>query len=179
MKKLIFITAILQFSSTFLSAQDDTISNSKIYIAWIKLNDGHTLSGALYQTNDSSVQIANPYTKKVLLSGNYNIERIYFNNIRLIKIRAKEKAGKGFMFTLGATGGALIGAIIGYSLGNDPYAGGYTAGDKAILGGMIGLLPGGLIGIQFGASKKKIPVIGSIYNFNLSKELLRIYSYKQ
>jgi hypothetical protein len=38
------------------------------------------------------------------------------------------------MFIRCATGGALIGAVIGYSLGNDPYAGGYTAGDKAVMG---------------------------------------------
>jgi hypothetical protein len=179
MKKLLFMTAILQFIPVFLSAQEDTLLNSRIYIAWIKLNDGRTLSGALYQINDSSVQIVNPYSKKVLMRGTYNIARINYNDIRFIKTRAKGKAGKGSAFVLGAMGGVLIGAVIGYSLGNDPYAGGSTASDKAVMGGMLVLIPGALIGFHFGSSKKKIPINGSIYNFNISKQLLRIYSYKQ
>ena len=64
----------------------------------------------------------------------------------------------------------LIGAGIGYSQGSDePGWFSLTAGNKAFIGGGLGILPGALMGAELGSIKIVIPIRGSMDNYKKYK----------
>jgi hypothetical protein len=179
MKKLVFIAVIL-LSIPFLStAQEDTIP--KIYRAWITLNNNSPeVKGVLFETKDSSISITNSFSRSDYLSGNFNVTTIYYNNIYKINARRNNSVIAGFF--LGAAAGAITGAIIGGSKGDDVCPAHHlclfqmTAGQKAALGTLCSI-PGATTGMIIGQIRIKIPINGSIQTFHKNKERLKKYSY--
>ena len=180
MKKLLLIAVTLICIPFLLTAQEDTLQKSKIYKTWISFGDRYNINGILYHTEDSSILVAETLSKKDLLSGNYQIKKVSYNNfqnIQNIKVRKLNNVGRGALG--GLLGGFITGAFIGIISGDDPtnqiFA--YSAEQKAIMGGVsLGILGAG-IGCLIGGIQIKIPINGSFVKFNENKSRLRKYSY--
>ena len=178
MKKVALLTSILLCISIFSSAQKDTLQRIRIYKAWVTLGGGTTIQGALYQTKDSSVVIANSLNNNGSSVIAPDLSEVVAGNIYFIKARREGNVTKGVL--IGATAGILAGVIIG--LVSEPDVsnsfGTFDAPElRALGGGILGVLPGTLIGGMIGSIKIKIPINGSINNFNKKKEQFRKYSY--
>jgi hypothetical protein len=126
MKKLI-VTAILLCAFYYLSAQDNIINpglnvdsgKRTIYKTKISLINGkHLMKGVLYAVNDSSVLISNSLVKKDYSTGKFELSKISFNNIDLIKIHRKNSVGRGIW--IGALTGFATGGLLGWMSGDDP-----------------------------------------------------------
>ena len=73
------------------------------------------MNGILYQIKDSSILVAETLSKKDLLSGNYQIKKVNYNNfwkIQNIKVRRLNRVVGG------ALGGLLGGFLTGASIRN-------------------------------------------------------------
>jgi hypothetical protein len=177
MKKVALLTSILLCISIFSSAQKDTLQRIRIYKTWITLGSGATKQGLLYQTKDSSVVIANSLSNKGSSVIAVDLSELVATNIYFIKARREGNVTKGVL--IGATAGILAGVIIG--LVSEPDVsnsfGTFVPEIRALGGGILGVLPGILIGGMISSVRIKIPINGSINKFNKEKEQLRKYSY--
>jgi len=147
----------------------------------IKLYDGSANKiGGLYQLKDSSILVSSSLDKEDYINGNYKVAELYIDDINLIKIKRSGGAGLGALF------GALLGASLSalgtrIAIGPPPYPTGmlgFSAVDNYIVtvpaGTIVGAVTGGLIG----GIKIKIPLDGSIENYNLKKKKLGRYTVK-
>jgi len=126
---------------------------------------------ALFLLKDSSILVSNSLVKEDYNSGNYEVAELYIDDINLI---STERQG-------GSLHGALLGGAIGVSTGvaiglisGDDYSSifGFTAEQKAIIGGVgLGAI-GALTGAIVGSIKIKIPINGSMENYNRKKKKL-------
>jgi hypothetical protein len=189
MKKLI-VTAILLCAFYYLSAQDNIINpglnvdsgKRTIYKTKISLINGkHLMKGVLYAVNDSSVLISNSLVKKDYSTGKFELSKISFNNIDLIKIHRKNSVGRGIW--IGALTGFATGGLLGWMSGDDPQPapGSFTftwlsAGDKAKMFGSLLAVSGVLTGALIGMLEHKIPINGNMGNFNRNKSRLKKYT---
>jgi hypothetical protein len=161
----------------------------KYKISVIEWN-GAKQTGYLGYINDSILYIsttqvavnqpAQPISKRAALD---------FSQIRTIHLKRKGAVGRGIL--IGAISGLAAGAIAGLVSGDDPacqrsytvsdpYTGIFTgitysmctafsisAGEKAVIGGTMGMISGGLIGGIIGAvARKKFIITGSKEKFN-------------
>ncbi len=179
------ITAILLCFFYSLPAQEDmtkqylSMDTGKriiIYKARISLNNGeHALKGVLYDVNDSSVLVSSSLFKKDYSTGKFELSKINFRNIDLVKIHKKNSVGIGIL--IGAVAGFLVGGVIGYSQGDDPPGlFSLSAEDKAKTGGFLMAVGGAGLGALFGSIQIKIPINGSKENFNNNKSRLKKYT---
>jgi hypothetical protein len=179
-KKLFLLAGAFVCIPFLLTAQEDTLQKSKIYKTWISFGDMFNINGILYQIKDSSILVAETHSQKDLLSGNYQIKRINYNNfhnVQNIKVRRLNNVVGGAL--VGLLGGVITGAIIGSISGDDPsnQIFGYSAEQKAIIDGVfLGILGAG-IGCLIGGIRIKIPINGSFVKFTDNKTRLRRYSY--
>ena len=147
-----------------------------MYKLWIKSGSNYDITGILYQSKDSSILLANPATKKSLLSGNYYIKEIKYYDINMIQTRNINGIGNGALY--GSLLGLLAGVIVGYSLGDDPQGIiSFSAGEKAIIGGIFGVLSGSIVGVAVGSARITIPINSKIENFNKNKDRLDSHSF--
>ena len=184
--KIFIVTAILLSSFHFLSAQDDSptllLSNGekrfKIYKTWVSLNnDPKILKGVLYEIKDSSILVSNSIIKEDYKTGKFELLKIDYQNIDIVKTRVNNSLGLGIL--KGAVAGFAIGALIGILSGDDNPDEIYfpsTAERKAVVGGIILSLIGGNIGAMVGNIRVKIPINGNIGNFNRNRIRLKKYT---
>ena len=158
----------------FSFGQDTINYQPKLSVAEVSINFGNRkIYGSIYEIKDSSIVVSNSHRQRDYLRKSFQTKVINCSQIDVISVRHKNL---GALY--GALGGLLAGAIIGYAQGDDtPGIMSFTATDKAILGGFLGVLPGTLIGGLIGSIKIKIPINGNFENFNKKKELLKKYSY--
>lgn len=189
MKKLT-VTTILLCVYYSLYAQDNIIktglnvdiSGRIIYNTKISFTNGkHLMKGVLYAVNDSSVLVSNSLVKKDYSTGKFELSKISFNEIDLIKIHRKNSVGRGIW--IGALTGFATGGLIGWMSGDDPppVPGSFTfmrlsAGDKAKMYGSLLAVTGALTGGLIGVLEHKIPINGSMGNFNRNKSRLKKYT---
>lgn len=136
------------------------IKAGKMYNVWVfsktdKLRE--IGSGQLYQLYDDSLSLIQPH-KTLLRVNTYSVQ-----DIDQIWLRKKGKKLEGAI--VGVIAGALTGAALGFISGDDPECQGFclfdvrrTAGEKALLGGIIAAPIGGAIGLGLGSAKIKIPI---------------------
>ena len=184
--KIFTLTVILLSSFYFLSAQDDSptllLSNGekrfRIYKIWVSLNnDPKILNGVLYKIKDSSILVSNSIIKEDYTTGRFELSKINYQNIDIVKIRVKNSVGIGIL--KGAVAGFAIGALIGILSGDDNPDEIYfasTAERKAVVDGIILSLIGGNIGAMVGNIKVKIPINGDMGNFNRNRIRLNKYT---
>jgi len=84
-KKLFLLAGAFICIPFLLTAQEDTLQKSKIYRTWNSFGDMYNINGILYQIKDSSILVAETHSKKDLLSGNYQIKRVNYNNFRNVQ----------------------------------------------------------------------------------------------
>jgi len=185
MKRLVLITVVFLCFHFLLSAQGDSIKlwfrgNTEgkfIYKTWISLNNRQNMmKGVLYEVNDSSVLVSNSFLKKDYSIGKYNVTKISFRNIDLVKIRMKNSKVIGA--SLGAVTGFVAGWLIGLNKGDDPPGWGLTfsARDKAKIYGIPMAIGGTVIGGLVGSIRIKIPINGNIDKFNRNKSRLKTHT---
>ena len=191
MKKLI-VFAILLCVFYYLSAQDNIINPGLnvdigkriIYNTKISLINGkHLMKGVLNAVNDSSVLVSNSLVKKDYSTGKFELTKISFNNIDLIKIHSKNSVGRGIL--IGTLTGFATGWMIGRMSGDDPPPAPGTitimwlsVGDKAKMDGSLLAVTGALIGGLIGIIQHEIPINGSFEKFNRNKSRLKKYTFR-
>lgn len=139
----------------------------------ITLNNGTMYpKSVLFLLKDSSILISNSLVKEDYIMGNYELRELYINDIQLV---SKRRLG-------GPTGGALAGALVGFSAG---FAIGYIQGDGFFTAeqtgwilGAAGAGIGAISGAVFCSFKVKIPIHGSMENYNREKKKLGRYTVK-
>lgn len=150
-------------------------------------------NGYLGLINDSTLYVSN--TQVAINQPAQDVSRwtaIDYNQIRWVHLKRKGSVGRGIL--IGAISGLAAGAIAGLVSGDDPpcqqnyssysyysplnnvFAGlsysmcsafRISAGEKALIGGTMGMVTGGLIGGILGAvARKKFTINGSKEKFN-------------
>jgi hypothetical protein len=185
MKRVALITIVVCFYSSLSAQKDSTIQRSdkdekrlKIYKTWISLNnESKTVKGVLYSITDSSLLVSTSLVKEDYTNGNFQTTTLNFKNIDLVKTRSKNRVLKGAL--IGTVSGFFLGAIIGFIEGDDnpdevlvPS----TAAQNALGNGVVLAIGGAGIGTLCGLIKIKIPINGSMSNFNSNKRKLAKYA---
>ena len=176
MKLINVIVLIALCCLNSLNAQD-TIHKNKIYRTWVSLNrEPFRFKGVLYEVNDSSILVSRSIVIKKNTIDRSEMANFNFSNIETIRTRKNNNIGKGIL--IGALSGFVTGGAIGLISGADPPDSyfRFTAGENAILSGIVLGIIGADIGGVIGSLKIKIPINGSINNFNSNKNKLRGYS---
>lgn len=152
MKQILSLSIIL-FALSAQAQPLEPVQAKKIipYKAVIDLNDGMVAKGWLYQAEPDQI---------ILRTGKIKTGKFYTltpEQIDRIKIYRKAHVGRGALF--GALVGMAIGAVAGYASGDDENCDWcfmyYTAGEKALIYGFVGMELGGAIGTAIGALSKK------------------------
>ena len=154
-----------------MHAQDLDMEPNK-YRVWVTLIEKpFEVQGTLDELNDTTMVVSNYKTfEEFIINNNPTIE-LRINNIDLIEARKKNRLTKGVV--LGAVSGFVVGGIIGLARGSDED---FTAGEKAMRGGVTLAIPGALIGLLVGSIKVSFPIEGSIINYNNQRKKLQKYS---
>lgn len=174
--KFINVILIVLCCLNSLNAQD-TIQKKKIYRTWVSLNsEPFKFKGVLYEVKDSSILVSRSLVIKEYLSDRSEMVNLNINNIEIIRTRKNNNIGKGIL--IGALSGFIAGGAIGLISGDDPPDSflPFTAGAKAMITGVLLSVAGADIGGVIGSFKVKIPINGSIDNYNRNKNKLRGYS---
>jgi hypothetical protein len=142
----------------------------------IKFNNGSDNKiGGLFLLKDSSIIISSSLDKEDYINGNYNVAELNIDDIDLININRRGGVVQNAL--IGAGIGAVAGALtVRISAGPPPYL---RQEDLAYwvftpAGAVVGAAIGGIIG----GIKIKIPLDGSMENYNLKKKKLGRYTVK-
>ena len=166
MKKIIFLLIL------FILFAFDTQSQTTPYKIKVVNNEKENTKGILYNVTDSTLVLISEldyYRFKNKLD--FTKTTISFSQIDKIKISKKKHFWRSFGITTFA--GAFIGAISGYSAGDDKtgYVG-FSAKEKAIFGGIGGTISGALIGTTIGLIQINIPINKKYTTFCQRKDYL-------
>jgi hypothetical protein len=156
-----------------MNAQD-TVTQKRIYKTKVRIlsDPSFTSYGVLYEVNDSSILISSRRLKHYN-SGDVETSRFPVGDLKLIHTRKKGNGGKGAW--IGAVSGVALGALIGMASGGN---GVLNTGDATAIGAVFGFVVGVPTGFISGriAGHKKIPINGSMDEFNLIKDELTDYA---
>lgn len=175
---LIVLVILGLFFQNNLQAQYD--KKVKLYKTWISLNQQpYKVNGTLYDVRDSSILVSSSLSIKDYNTNNFEVTDISVFEIKNINVRKKNKVGKSAL--IGAAVGITVGAIAGYSMGDDESSGpwdlyNYSAEQNALGGAVAGGIIGAGLGAAIGLIKVKIPINGSMDNYHDNKAKLREYS---
>jgi len=179
MKRIVLISLIAVCYPVILAAQQDTVY--RIFKTRIILNYPQAKDyGILYAVKDSAVVLAGYASRRDLLAGNIYATTIDYKNIAIIKTRNKNSVI--YRTLAGLAIGTAVGALIGYSQGDDPQCEYFclfqmTARDKAGVGGFLGGFTGASIGALCGLITINIPINGNLQKFKENRDRLRKYAF--
>ena len=150
-----------------LIAQQNTPKKTKVYQAWIKLNNNdNPVKGFFYEVSDSSIFLTGKMDTSVIHE--YN-----FRNINLLKVRRTKSVQRGIIT------GAAIGAGYGI-ISSLNWIGEYGFLSEAVsvgIGFAFGLYGAG-VGALSGTIKDRIPIKANFGNFEKYRGSLQDYSLK-
>ena len=127
------------------------LSTPKVYGVRVDmLNQKQKIKGYLYEVRDSMVLVS---------SKNHTIQKINVAQIEALRLRERNKIGKG----------VGIGAGAGFAAGLLASAAVDGGGYEWIILPPLGLLAGGFVGLLAGTYRKYIKINGSYYLFNINK----------
>jgi len=148
--------------------------------------------GALFLLKDSSILVSSSLVKLDYNIANYEVAELYIDDINLI--RSKRQVGPLKGGILGAFVGAGLGALTGRIMDGPPPEPGPSSpySSMAIGWGMnfdisipsyvitvpAGAVGGAIVGAVIGSIKIKIPINGSMENYNRNKKKLGRYTVK-
>ena len=174
---LILICFMSTICSNYLFGQDNDainrIKSNKSYKIWLYSQKGQLRNGDLFKALDDSI-VLSKYNKLPFKS--YAVE-----DIKEIRLRPKSRVAA---MALGALGGFLSGLAIGYSQGDDTSApsGGwnfnfnFSRKDKGYMYGVVGIIPGAIIGGLIGSIKLKVPINGDKSKYRAAQDKLKSIS---
>lgn len=138
----------------------------KTYKVWVELKNKQISQGYLIQLADSVIGIVD---RKCIDSISYKV-----SEIEQLKFRRKGRVGKSI--GIGAGAGLILGAIGGYSSGDDePGFIAFSAEDKAVFSGTMALPIGAGVGAIIGVVKKKFLIEGDVGNYKKYRTELNKY----
>ena len=147
-------------------------SGRNTYHANISLSDGTKVRGMLASAHEDGLLIL----KRDLTD---TVALVSPETIELIKLRRRGKIGRGAL--IGAGGGALLGAIIGFVDGDDGpecFLLCYTATEKAGIGALFLTPIGSGIGAVIGTKSDKVVIDGNIDTYKARLSQLQGYALK-
>lgn len=173
---LLFATIVWQ-----LQAQDSIFvytPPAKDYITTITSVDPGKLSQpvTIIEVRDSSLLLSPLVTGKNFFPGTLPLSEVYAFEIESIKIHRPNRFIRGALN--GALVGFVVGAIAGLADGSDPEGTWFamTAGEKALMGGVLLGATGGVVGGIVGPMLSvRIPIKGSVDTFARKKANLARY----
>jgi hypothetical protein len=170
---LIIASLILCCCMNLMNAQD-TVTRKRIHNTKVRIlsDPSFTSYGVLYEVNDSSI-LTSSRRLKYYNSGDVETLRFPVGDLKLIHTRKSGNGVKGAW--IGAVSGAALGTLIGVLSGGNAVL---TTGDATAIGAVFGLVIGTPTGFIAGriAGHKKIPINGSMDEFNLIKDELTDYA---
>ena len=132
-----------------------------------------TIIGSLYELKDSSILLSNSLTMKEYHKGEYEITELYIDNINSVRSKSRmgPAGGAAWGLLIGAGAGALMALITEgppSDINTDPLA--YAI--SVPFGAVVGATTGAIIG----SIRIKIPINGSMENYNRQKKKLGKYT---
>ena len=176
MKKAIQLLIICMFCLTVQFSFGQTTSfqekNKKTYIVWVKpIDETLTIKGYLSQVGDTLVVTS--------MKMNQTDKRIKLDDVNYLEFRRKGKKRKGIL--IGGAAGFGLGAAIGLITYSPCSSGSFCIdlgpGVNALGGGILGLIPGLLIGGLKGSEKIRVPIQGSRKSIQTQKKELLKYKF--
>lgn len=180
-----YLLILFLFVNLMTTSKAQTANND--YQSWLIMttpNENPT-EGVMNSTSDSSLTFHYQNKKQA--------ESISITRIDEMQFRKKNAVGYGIAY--GAIPGFFLGFLIGYLQGDDPspsfknsnalgatiqiVASPYTrfsALEKAIFGGIIGIVPTGIIGGLVGSASIRFPIYGNQRLYNRYRETMKRYS---
>ncbi len=148
-----------------------------VYQAWIYTSGlSKPLKKYVLSTTDSSLLlVGSPLS---IFEPTTAIQEILILDIKKIQFRKKGRVGRSMLagFGIGAGMGLLAGALGGDDPGDFLSL---TAGQKAVIGGVLLGFAGAVAGLISGFLKKSIPIDGSPDKYKRSRTLIQRYSLKK
>lgn len=176
---LIIASLILCCCMNSMNAQD-TVTRKMIYKTTVRILSDPSFKcyGALYEVNDSSILISSRRLKDYYL-GKGETLRFPVGDLKLIHTRKKGNGGKGAW--IGAVSGTALGALFGLAKSATSPSAVFVPGEEMFLGAVLGLIIGTPTGFIAGriAGHNRIPINGSMEEFNLHKDKLTDYAIKK
>lgn len=173
---------VLLCFSIGLKAQN-TPNKIKEYKIWITTIDQTKVKGILYFADERGINL---FISKKL--NDSNMRFVEAQNIDYIRIRRSAKIGTGIW--VGALTGFAVGGMVGLASGDDPektvnygFLGTYThqgssAGDKAMVIGLISSVPGAAVGAIIASKKVKIIINGNFETYQNKLNKIKSYAIK-
>jgi hypothetical protein len=162
-KKLSLIFLLLAGSFSVTTAQDIVLKKPKPYDSWIISNGvAKTLKGTLYDVQDSSIRITDPYQS--------SFKSFSYKDIDRVKVRRKNSVLKGSL--IGGGIGLIIPFVFNPGTGKDNDL---TPMINTLLSIQMGLLGAG-IGAGLGSLKITIPISGNRNYFKAYKNKLNYFA---
>ena len=182
MKRIGLISILMVLGIINMNAQD-SIKRRMINPTSITLMTDSSIKvkGALYHLKDSSILISSSTRPEDYTMGNsdYTISEIEITDIQIIKITNRTRVRDGAR--IGAATGFLTGALWAYIDAQQPTTYGVEiielpAWAPPLLGGILLAPIGAIAGAITGSIRIKIPIYGSMDNYNLNKAKLTKYT---
>jgi len=157
---VLFLQTVKSQDSLKETKHQDSLINPVFYMAYIYQPHRHSVKGYLVTINDSSLYISQNRMPLSFDNTNFSyFEKFDYSSIEKVKVRKPKVMGRSVI--TGAIIGIVTGAIIGFALGDDTGWFGFTAGEKAVVGGIIGGGVGSAVGAIVGnESAKKFLING-------------------
>jgi hypothetical protein len=195
---LLYLFFCLQATGQVDSSSKST-SKQKFYQAKVLTIDSAIQRGLWYSVNEENIGLIQVGNKNVSYSKKFlpdpaNYRQYAIENIKEITLKRQNAVARNVLIGTGV--GLVVGAIIGFASGDDkeePYTGGWgdfgaainnalamSAGEKALIGGLVGSASGAIVGIIIGASSKKVfPIGGKKENFEAARPTLIQMAYSK
>ena len=137
-------------------------------------SDSDNMIGALFLLKDSSILVSSSLVKLDYNIGNYEVAELYIDDINLISTR--RPLGTASYAVLGALVGLAAGVVAARIVEGPPPYSEYTLGPGSEFAyaflGSAGAVAGAVTGAIIGSIKIKIPINGSMENYNRKKKKL-------
>ena len=152
------------------------INSTSVYLISDQSNN---IRGALYQVKDSSIVVYHSTNLTDYMEGGSHASEIDIIDIQLIKTSSRIKRKKGIL--IGAASGFVALGLIGIMSNGSGEYGIEFFNDSQIFfaAGVIGIPIGAFAGGMIGSFTIKIPIKGSMDNYNRNKKKLKRYSIKK
>lgn len=164
------LATLLFFSSDIIS---QTYSNTTAYKIKIIDSPKKNNKGILYSVTDSTLIIISELDYCRFFKNNLEFQKTTISFYQIDKIKISKKNHFWRSFVVATIAGATIGAISGYSAGDDKQSYvGFKAKEKAVIAGVGGTLIGAFTGTIIGLIQINIPINKQYLLFSRKKEYL-------